>query len=378
VVSDPRGSRAAAASERLSDRWPVYTRVALGLSWGALPGLLLLLLGVALGPEGVGLLSAGVLSVIDPAMPVALVALGVLIGLSFNPRRTGDARLLAAASAESALTTAVVAAGTLAVAPAWNAADGLPYWFLALALGVCAASSSAASSRNRHDAHSLSARIGDLDDLLPIVLSGVALAFFREPSPAAGLLLLAQGCGVALVIVLAGWLLLAKSSSESEQRVFTIALLLLLGGAADYLSLSALLSGLIAGLFLEWIGGSARDYVRRDVLHVQHPLLVLVLLVAGARIEFPPTWIVLGIAYLFLRTAGKLWGGSVARRIAGADTPRDLGLALLAPGVLGIAFALNVLRAVGPEAAPVLAIVAFGAIGSDIIGALVRSREARE
>jgi hypothetical protein len=64
--------------------------------------------------------------------------------------------------------------------------------------------------------------------------------------------------------------------------------------------------------------------------------------------------------------------------MAGPATPRDLGLALLSPGILGIAFALNVLRAVGPEAAPVLAVVAFGAIGSDVIGALVRPRGARE
>jgi hypothetical protein len=64
--------------------------------------------------------------------------------------------------------------------------------------------------------------------------------------------------------------------------------------------------------------------------------------------------------------------------MAGPETPRDLGLALISPGILGIAFALNVLRSAGAEAAPMLAVVAVGAIGSDLIGTLVKPREAAE
>jgi uncharacterized membrane protein len=350
------------------------TRVDLRLSPSAIPGLLILLLGIALGPHGVGLLSPAVLSFLDPAMPVALVALGVLIGLGFRARRSGEGRLLAAASAEAALTTVTVAAGALLIAPAWSASHGLPYWFLALVLGVCAASSSTVSSARREDADSPVGRIGDLDDLLPIVLGGVALALLRDPSPVGAVLLAAQAGTVALVIAVAGWLLLARSSSETEQRVFAVALLLLLGGAADYLSLSALLSGLVAGLFLEAVGGHARDSVRRDVLHVQHPLLVLVLIVTGARVDFSPTWLGLGAAYIVLRTAGKLAGGWMAGRIGGAGAAR-VGLSLLSPGILGIAFALNVLRAAGPDAGPALAVVAFGAIGSELVAVFVRPRE---
>ena len=339
-----------------------------------MPGLLVLLLGVALGPHGVELLSPNVLSFLDPAMPVALVALGVLIGLDAGGRSPGDGRLAAAASAEAGLTTAVVAAGMLLVAPAWSTSEGLPYWFLALVIGICAGSSSTLAPTGRADASAVE-RIGELDGLLPIVLGGLALALLRDPSPAAALLLAGQACAVALVIVVAGWLLLSRSSSETEQRVFAIALLLLLGGAADYLAQSALLSGLMAGVFLERAGGPAREYVRRDVRHVQHPLLVLVLVVTGARVDVPSAWLVFGAAYLFLRTAGKLAGGWMARRIAAGDVPRDVGLLLVSPDILGIAFALNVLRAAGPDAAPALAVVAFGAIGSDVIAALVRPRE---
>lgn len=339
------------------------------------PGLLLLLLGVALGPDGIGLLSPAVLSFVDPALPVALVALGALAGLGFGRRRPGDGRLLGAASAEAMMTAGAVAGGILIVLPTSHTSAGLPSWFFALVLGICAASSATVSPRDGSDTGSAVTRIGRLDPLLPIVLGGAALALLRDASPAGAIVLLLQSAAVALVIVQAAWLLIDRSSSETEQRVFAAALLLLLGGAADYLSLSALLSGLIAGLFLEWIGGAARDSVRRDVLYLQHPLLALVLMVTGARVDLPPTWLGLAAVYLLLRTAGKVTGGWVAQRMAGAELPRDVGVSLISPGVLGIAFALNVLRAAGPDADPLLSVAAAGVIGSDVIAILVRPRE---
>ncbi|MGH9256316.1 MAG: hypothetical protein ACRD3C_17300 [Vicinamibacterales bacterium] len=335
--------------------------------------MLLLIVGVALGPTGLNVLSAGTLSIIDPAMPVALVALGVLVGLGVGAERSGGGRMAAAASVESVVTTAAVAAGVLLVGPILGASTQLPSWFVALVLGICAAPSAAASLRSRDDSRPMAGRVGDLDGLLSIALGGAALALLREQSVAAALPILLQACGVALVIVLAAWLLIRTSSSETEQRVFTAALLLLLGGAADYLSLSALLGGLIAGVFLQLVGGPARDSVHRDVLHFQRPLLVLVLIVCGARLDLQTAWVGLGVIYLLCRTAAKLAGGWAAGRVVGPAAPGNLGMSLLAPGILGVAFALNVVRAAGSDAEPMLAVAAVGAIGSDVIAGFVRS-----
>jgi hypothetical protein len=317
---------------------------------------MLLLLGIAVGAHGLGLLSPAVLSFLDPAMPVALVAIGVLIGLRARTWRT-NRRLLAAAHAPPLLAAAVVFAGIVFIAPGWGASAELPYWFLALVLAVAAASSFP-------------------DAVLPIVAGGLALAVLRERFPADAFLLTLQAVAIALVIAAAGWLLLTKSRSDTEQRVFAIALLLLLGGASDYLGLSALFSGLVAGMFLEYAGGPARDYVRRDVLHVQHPLLVLVVVVTGAQVEIDYPWLGLGAAYLALATAGQYAGVWLGGRMAAGDARAGGVLPLLAPGLLGIAFALNVLRAAGPDAAPALAVVAFGAIGADLLRPLVRPVEA--
>jgi hypothetical protein len=58
------------------------------LDWstGAVPALLLLVSGAALGPHGLVLLTPQALAFLDPASSIALAALGVIAGLSV---RTG-------------------------------------------------------------------------------------------------------------------------------------------------------------------------------------------------------------------------------------------------------------------------------------------------
>ena len=136
----------------------------------------------------------------------------------------------------------LVGAGVALLVPVWGAALEPPAWFNGALLTICAA-----------------------DDLLAVLLGGATLAVLREPAPAAAAMLMLQATGVTLVIAAAGWLLLSRSAPGTEQRVFVIALLLLLGGASEYLSLSALTAGLVAGFFWEAVGGSTRVAIRRDV-----------------------------------------------------------------------------------------------------------------
>jgi hypothetical protein len=109
------------------------------------------------------------------------------------------------------------------------------------------------------------------------------------------------------------------------------------------------------------------------VLFVQHPLLVLVLLVAGARADFSPATLALGVGYVVLRVAGQLAAGTAARRVVSVNAPRDLGLHLLPPGVFGVGFALNV-SVLGADASMLLAVVVAGTIGSELVAALLPPR----
>ena len=349
------------------------SRLALGLSPFPRSGLVLLAVGAALGPYGLNILSASVLSSLDPVISVALAALGTLVGLGLRVRQPREALFFGASSLEAGLTTLVVGAGVLTV-PLLQLP--LESWIFALLLGTCAASSATTAGTSADEEATPAARIGDLDDVFPIVAGGLALAITRDVSLASAVSLVLLAALIALVMALAGWLLVAQTAVESEQHVFVAGTLLLIGGATAYLSQSALFGGLVAGLYWNVAGGPARERISQDIRYFQHPLLVLLLLVAGARFVPSLNTAILGLAYLVCRTAGKFVGGQLARRVVGGSLWQDPGLTLLAPGLTGVAFALNVLQVSGQAdwALSLLAIVVTGSVGSELLSLFVRPR----
>jgi hypothetical protein len=350
------------------------------VAWSATsaPVALLLTAGIAFGPQGVNLLSPATLTLLDPVVPVALAALGVLVGLSVGDHRTDDARTLAAACLATAVTAFVVSAGFGVVALSAMPSIAQPFWTLTLTGGICAATSLTLPSDNPLEPRSEATRVIELGVLLPIVAGGLMLAWLRSGSAVGASLLVTQACGVTLALAAAAWLLLTQASSETEERVFAVSALLLVGGVAAALSLSALFGGLLAGVFWRYAGRRPRETIGRDVLFVQHPLLVLVLLVAGARADLSAATLALGAGYVALRVAGLLAAGSVARHIAGVNGPRDLGLHLLPPGVFGVGLALNGVIVFGVDASMLLAVVVAGTIGSELVAVLLPPRSMGE
>ena len=78
--------------------------------------------------------------------------------------------------------------------------------------------------------------------------------------------------------------------------------------------------------------------------YLQHPLIVLLLLVAGARLQSSAEVLGLVAVYLVCRSAGKLAGGWLVGRAVVRDLPSDFGRRLIAPGVIAVAFAVSVLQ----------------------------------
>jgi hypothetical protein len=269
----------------------------------------------------------------------------------------------------------LVAGGMLLLQTPGLAPPTFHAWVVALVAGACAALSTRLVSDSDPAAQTIDVRVQQFDALLPLLAGAVILAWVREGSLLPALLLLVNSVGLALVSAAAGWLLLTRTTSDSDARILGAAVLLLVGGLADYLSMSALLSGLIAGLFWRASPGQAGEWLRRDVRHVLHPLIVLMLIVAGARVTVDTSIVTLAFGYVLLRALGKLTGAWVARRAGRVPLPADLGTALLAPGILGIAFVINAVRAAGPQADPLISIVVFGTIASQILAALRRPRE---
>jgi hypothetical protein len=346
------------------------------IEWSATsaPVALLLLTGVALGPYGINILSVATLSLLAPAIPVAVAALGVLVGLSVGRRRAGDQRVLAAACLDGALTLLLVSAGLALLGLAGWSSVVQPFWTVVVGGGICAASSLTLPTGNALEPRTVARRVIELGVLLPIVVGGVLLASLRAGTVVGSLVLVAQGAGLTLALAAATWLLLTRASSETEERVLTVSALLLVGGVADALSLSALFSGVVAGMFWRVAGRHPPETISRDVLFAQHPLLVLVLLSAGASATLSLAALALGAAYLALRVVGRLGGGMFGRRVTRLKVPRDLSRRLLPPGVFGVAFALNTVTVLGGDASVLLAAAVIGTIGSELVAFLLVPR----
>ncbi len=350
----------------------------LGWSATSAPVALLLLAGLAFGPNGVNLLTPALLSALDPVVPIAVAVLGVLVGLSVGDRQADEGRVFAAAVLGAVTSMIIVSTGFAAVMLFATSPPAANSWMLIVAVGVCAASSLALPAGNPLELRSAPARVVGFGVFVPIVVGGFLLARLRVDSSAGALVLIAEASGVTLALAAAAWLLLTRVSSDTEERVIAVSALLLVGGVGEALSLSALFSGLVAGLFWRYAGGGPRELIRRDVLFVQHPLLVLVLLVAGARANLSVTSLGLGIAYLALRLVGQLAGGVAAGRAAGVNPLRDVAVHFISPGVFGVAFALNAASAVDHEGSVLLAAVVVGTIGSELVTRPLSPRSANE
>lgn len=351
-------------------RWRSRLQLARGLAPTPRPWFLLLLTGVAFGPYGLGILSDRVLTVLDPAVSAALATLGAFIGMEMDVRRLRVGSLVATGNVEAVVTLVAVTAGMLAVNALLDSSLMIP-WLLAALLGLCAASSASQPPSPAKDATA----IGGSHDMLPIVLGLPALAAMRAQTPAEIATLTFGFSLVVLAVAIACWLLVSKTSSVTEERVFAIGGLLLLGGAAAYLSSSSLFAGFAAGVFWRAAGSDVRDRIAQDLAYLQRPVVGLVLLVAGAKLHVPLALIGFIAFYVLCRIAGKLAGRLLARRFGGDDARDEPSP--LSPGIVGLAFALNVLQVRGHDdiASTLFTVVVVGSFATDVATLLVREPE---
>jgi hypothetical protein len=340
------------------------------LEWSgtSAPVAALLLAGIALGPNGIALLSSETLALLAPAVPVAVGALGVLLGLSVAVGKADDGRIVLPACLDAVGALVVVGAGLAVLALAQSGSVTRPLLVLIAGAGACAASSLTLPTGNPLEPRPGAVRIVELGTLVAVLLGGGILAWFESGTVLAAAGAMAAASGLVCAMALAVWLLLTVASTATEERVLAVSALLLVGGLSDALSTSALLGGLVAAMLWRFAGRGPAESIGRDVLFVQHPLLAGLLLTAGASAEVSRQSLAWGAAYVALRVAARLAGSLVAQRVrGGVDTPADLVRHLLPPGVFGVAFAWHAAGVLGPDGAMLLGTVVVGTIGSEVV-----------
>jgi len=355
------------------------TRSALGLAPSLTPAVIFLPLGALLGPLGLGLISTRILSRLDVAVTIALAVIGVMVGIALGREIRHAQRLFIAASLESLITIGAVAAATAYFAATTGLPIDAPLAALALALGLSASASSATSADpDSEPVAAVATRVADLDDVLPIAIAVVAMAIVpsADPGPRWILSLLPIAAGIAIGAI--GGLVFERAESGAERAVFVLGTLSLAGGAAAYLHVSPLGVGLVAGLCWTIVPGRADRIVQDDLRRVQHPLVVLLLVTAGA-LAVPTTaavWLL--TPYLLFRLAGKVTGAWVSAWFLDVSAS-DLAAYLISPGVLAVAFALNFRQVLPPATGDmVLSTVAIATAAFELFAVAVVPHWRRE
>jgi hypothetical protein len=137
------------------------------------------------------------------------------------------------------------------------------------------------------------------------VIGVIAIVVLRDAAYRAVIVTVVSIAGVAMIVAFAGWLLVGQADSEREQQVFVVGSLLLLGGSAAYASISAVFAGLLAGIVWNSGGDLARARIVKHLDYFQHPLLVVMLLTAGASITFSIEALAIVVVVAVIHAAGR-------------------------------------------------------------------------
>lgn len=346
----------------------------------AASGLLFLVIGVLVGPALAGVLTASNVQAMRPVVALGLGTAGVIIGLNLDPRlmRLLPRQVLTAAGAHAGAAFLFVAA-PLAVPLLMIAGQ----WSLAV-LGGAALLGAAASLSSGHFAV-LGYRSGRLerarglavalltmlDDLVGLGVLALALVLGAAASPTEGLGLL---CLALLLGMLCGGLILLLTYGLKEPaELITVVLggVALVGGAAAYLRISALMAGVACGATLALVGGRVVEQVARALGRVERPMYLVLMFLVGCQIDaWDMVVSVLLPAYVALRFLGKVLGGKLAQRLAGnmLELPPRLGFALIAQGGTALCLVVEYLQLVpGVLSQRIFNVVAVGAVVNELL-----------
>jgi hypothetical protein len=348
--------------------WLPYRRLALGTRASATPTALFILGGAALGPEGLNVLSRTVMLQSQGLVWVGLAVTGVFVGLGLAGRAAAPHREVLAAAAVGALIAIGVTTGGFYLLAAQSA---LPLSGLlgagSLLVGLCASASAAApvlagSSGQMRRASNLA----DIDDF-PLLAAGVVVLAALTAN--AGALRVAATVVAGGAIGLAGCLLFTRAT-DTERGLFVTGAVLLLAGVGAYLGTSPLVSGCAAAVVWCRVPGPTDRITAHDLRVLQHPLVALILIVAGATIEWslPVLWAAALI--VLLRLAAKLLVSVIVSPLAGVS-PALLASVLLQPGVLGVAMALNAWLVLGGDYRWVVSAVSLATVVSEVLALFV-------
>jgi Kef-type K+ transport system membrane component KefB len=312
---------------------------------------LLLLIGIAAGPVGLGLIPGGSEPWFNLASNAALAMVAFVLGNALTYEK------LAEHGRAILIVTAVLGAVTLGIMTAGLTALGLAPGLALLLAAIATATDPAATTDAFSQAGAKGAFVDRVtgivavDDAFGLIVFSLAMVIAGSVALDAGdhapLADAAFELGGALLVGLLTGLpsayLTGRLSPGEPLQSEALGVVFLTAGLAAWLDVSVLLSGIVAGTV---VANFARHHERafHEIEHVEWPFMLMFFLLAGATLEVErlPELGILGIGYVVLRTLSRAIGGWLGGMLAGLPPAerRWIGPALLPQAGVAVGMAL--------------------------------------
>ena len=350
------------------------------------------LAGMALGPLGLELLTAGAVEQLYPLMGLGLGWIGFLFGMQLDRAslRLFPISFYVLALGQAALAfLLILGLARVGTSLAGLEGDVVSLMVLAAAATACITTPAgiALVSANflvRGNVGQLLFFIASVDGIVGILALQITYAVYHPAEmvaelgnvPALGWVAVAVGLGVILGIVFL-WLTRPRPGRE-ELVLFLLGMAALGGGAALQLQLSPLFVCTVMGAVVANLAQD-RQRVFQALEKWEKPVYVTFLMLAGALLTFETFWVVpLAAAYALVRGAAKVAASAALVPILPLPfaAPRRLGLGLIPQGGISLAMAVSLVLTYsglrlpgGHNAAEVLfAVILLGVVLSEISG----------
>lgn len=342
---------------------------------------LLILFGLAVGPAGLDLLPTQLQDWYAFLASVALTMVAFLLGgrLSLEALQSHGKAILVVSLVVVVLTAMLVGVGLIAV--------GVPLILALLLAGIATATAPAATqdvvrqARAKGPFTETLLGIVAVDDAWGLIVFSLLLVAARAITGESGLVVLQHGLwdlgGALLVGAIVGFpaaFLTGRLQPGEPIQAEALGVVFLCAGLALWLEVSFLLAGMTAGMI---VANLAAHHNRpfHEIEHIEWPFMILFFVLAGASLEVEAFRVIgpISIAYIALRTLGRVFGGWLGGVLADVPVPyrRWLGLALIPQAGVALGMALVGGQYFPDLAETLLAITIGSAIVFEIFGPIL-------
>jgi hypothetical protein len=342
-----------------------------------------LVLGVVVGPHGLGLLPRSIIRNLEPIFVCAAAWLALVVGIGYlvvGRRRVKISRALAGI-VTAALVGAGVAGALWLVLGELGLLSGYSRLALALGGGFVGCETTRHTVRWVAERHGASGELSDwLADMarasaiVPVLGLGVMFALAPDAPLTTFTVPLRIGTGVAIGVVMGvvAAVLLGREFRRDESWGILLGTSLLAAGVATRLGLAAVATLFVMGLTLSAVSRHRID-IKFMVQPTEKPVLLPVVVVAGASVNLhamPKLWVLVVVA-LVARVLSEVIRGLVLVAFVPKARPAGfgIGLGMASTGAISLALAFTfVVRSPGPVSGAVLVIAAAGVLLGELIG----------